>query len=230
MKTAMDLKWISPEVRNQKTVDAFDIAAAGVANLIADLAVHMPESELAPFRESAANMVQFLGCVLPLVTPEEEAKPKPQPKVMTEEEEKMNDVNAAQPPTPPTPPTPSKPNAKPQTPSNVLDGILSGMGTTGAAAAKALGVATPKPQAITATIGSAVPAFPDYPRAPQVLREMARVKAVSNKSVSSPNAQVPMPDDPGDLKDAALVQAVLGEPAVSEYEAASILCEIWRKA
>ncbi len=225
MKTAMDLKWISPEVRNQKTVDAFGIAAAGVANLIADLAAHMPEKELAPFRESAANMVQFLGCVLPLVTPEEEVKPQ----AMTEEEEKMNTINAAQPPAPPKP-QPPQTVSKLQTPSNVLDGILSGMGTTGAAAAKALGVAAPKPQAITATVGAAVPAFPDYPRAPQVLREVARVKAVTNKSVSSPNAQVPMPDDPGDLKDAALVQAVLGEPAASEYEAASVLCEIWRKA
>ncbi len=228
MKTAMDLKWISPEVRNQKTVDAFGIAAAGVANLIADLAVHMPESELAPFRESAANMVQFLGCILPLVTPEEEVKPQPKPQAMTEEEEKMNAINAALPPTPPEPAPQTA--SKHQTPSNVLDGILSGMGTTGAAAAKALGVVAPKPQAITATVGAAVPAFPEYPRAPQVLREVARVKAVSNKAVTSPNAQVPMPDDPGDLKGAVLVQAVLGEPAASEYEAASVLCEIWRKA
>lgn len=228
MKTAMDLKWISPEVRNQKTVDAFGIAAAGVANLIADLAVHMPESELAPFRESAANMVQFLGCVLPLVTPEEEVKP--QPKVMTEEEVKMHTINAAQPPAPP------QATSKPQTPSNVLDGILSGMGTTGAAAAKALGVAAPKPQTLTATVGAAVPAFPDDPRVQQevervqVLREMARVKAVSNKKTTAPNAQVPLPGDPENLKDAALVLDVLGEPAASEYEAASVLCEIWRKA
>lgn len=226
MKTAMDLKWISPEVRNQKTVDAFGIAAAGVANLIADLAVHMPESELAPFRESAANMVQFLGCVLPLVTPEEEAKPMPQPKVMTEDEVKMNAINAAQPPAPPKPATPSA-APRVQTPSNVLDGILSGMGTTGTAAAKALGVAAPKPQALTATVGAAVPAFPDDP---QVLREVARVKAVSNKKTTAPNAQVPLPGDPENLKDAALVLEVLGEPAASEYEAASVLCEIWRKA
>lgn len=223
MKTAMDLKWISPEVRNQKTVDAFGIAAAGVANLIADLAVHMPESELAPFRESAANMVQFLGCVLPLVTPEEEVKP--QPKVMTEEEVKMHTINAAQPPAPP------QATSKPQTPSNVLDGILSGMDkTTGAAAAKALGVAAPKPQTLTATVGAAVPAFPDDPQAPQVLREVARVKAVSNKKTTAPNAQVPLPGDPENLKDATLVLEVLGEPAASEYEAASVLCEIWRKA
>lgn len=227
MKTAMDLKWISPEVRNQKTVDAFGIAAAGVANLIADLAVHMPESELAPFRESAANMVQFLGCVLPLVTPEEEVKP--QPKVMTEEEVKMNAVNAAQPPATSKPATPSA-APRVQTPSNVLDGILSGMGTTGTAAAKALGVAAPKPQALTATVGAAVPAFPDDPQAPQVLREVARVKAVSNKKTTAPNAQVPLPGDPENLKDAALVLEVLGEPAASEYEAASVLCEIWRKA
>lgn len=224
MKTAMDLKWISPEVRNQKTVDAFGIAAAGVANLIADLAVHMPESELAPFRESAANMVQFLGCVLPLVTPEEEVKPQPQPKVMTEDEVKMNAINAAQ---PPAPPPPSQATSKPQTPSNVLDGILSGMGTTGTAAAKALGVAAPKPQALTATVGAAVPAFPEDP---QVLREVARVKAVSNKKTTAPNARVPLPGDPENLKDSALVLEVLGEPAASEYEAASVLCEIWRKA
>lgn len=224
MKTAMDLKWISPEVRNQKTVDAFGIAAAGVANLIADLAVHMPESELAPFRESAANMVQFLGCVLPLVTPEEEVKP--QPKVMTEEEVKMHAINAAQPPAP----APSQATSKPQTPSNVLDGILSGMGTTGTAAAKALGVAAPKPQALTATVGAAVPAFPDDPQAPQVLREVARVKAVSNKKTTAPNARVPLPGDPENLKDSALVLEVLGEPAASEYEGASVLCEIWRKA
>ena len=224
MKTAMDLKWISPEVRNQKTVDAFGIAAAGVANLIADLAVHMPESELAPFRESAANMVQFLGCVLPLVTPEEEVKP--QPKVMTEEEVKMNAINAAQPPATSKPATPSA-APRVQTPSNVLDGILSGMGTTGAAAAKALGVAAPKSQALTATVGAAVPAFPEDP---QILREVARVKAVSNKKTTAPNARVPLPGDPENLKDSALVLEVLGEPAASEYEGASVLCEIWRKA
>ena len=210
MKTAMDLKWISPEVRNQKTVDAFLTAAAGAANLIADLAPHMPENELAPFRESAANMVQFLGCVLPLVTPEEEVKP--QPKVMTEEEEKMAVINAAA----PTPPSPTKPSPKVQAPSNVLDGILSGMGSTGAEAAKALGI-TPKPQA------TGTPAL-------QVLRESTRVKAVSNKKTTAPNAHVPLPDDPGNLKDAALVLEVLGEPAASDYEAASVLCEIWRKA
>ena len=210
MKTAMDLKWISPEVRNQKTVDAFLTAAAGAANLIADLAPHMPENELAPFRESAANMVQFLGFVLPLVTPEEEVKPQPQAK--TEEEEKMAVINAAA----PTPPPPMKPSPKVQAPGSLLAEILGGMGTTGAEAAKALGV-TPKPQA------TGIPAL-------QVLRESTRVKAVSNKKTTAPNAQVPLPDDPENLKDAALVLEVLGEPAASDYEAASVLCEIWRKA
>ena len=224
MKTAMDLKWISPEVRNQNTVDAFCTTAAGVANLIADLANHMPENELAPFRESAANMVQFLGFVLPLVTPEEVAKPQPQPRVMTEEEERMAMINQAIPTPPPAKATPkpapkpaSQSSSLPQTPSSVLDGILNGMGASGAAAAKALGVPAPKAQAPVAS-------------APQILRESARVKAVTNKTVTAPNAQVPMPGDPGDLKETALVQNVLGEPAVSDYEAASVLCEIWRKA
>jgi hypothetical protein len=151
-----------------------------------------------------------------LVTPEEEVKPQPQTK--TEEEEKMDVINAAAPTPPPPmkPSPPTKPSSKVQAPSSVLDGILSGMGSTGAEAAKALGI-TPKPQA------TGTPAL-------QVLRESTRVKAVSNKKTTAPNAHVPLPDDPGNLKDAALVLEVLGEPAASDYEAASVLCEIWRKA
>ena len=253
---SIDLSWISTQARNAKTVESFGITSVALANLIADLAQHLPEEDLAPIREKVVNVVQFLGEVSPLVTPELEnivtdkenddlmnaLHENPIEKMKAEEDAKIqhkkwasvldpSDLqgipvpNAGAKPVPPPPPvfkTKAKPvqatPVTPSTPSRAVEDILKGMGAAGGVAAKLMGTPAVAP---TATVVVPVPKS-------QHSREASRVKATQSK-LTALAASIPDPDPNTDLKTLPFVTQTLGQEAQSDYEAAMVLAEIWRK-
>jgi hypothetical protein len=264
---SIDLSWISTQARNAKTVESFGITSVALANLIADLAQHLPEEDLAPIREKVVNVVQFLGEVSHLVTPEPTVlenlvtdpdanelmnaiQEDPVERMKAEEDAKIqhkkwalaldpSDLqgipipNAGAKPVPPPPPV-IKNKVKPvqatpvtpPTPSKAVEDILKGMGAAGGVAAKLMG--TPGvPQAVaTSAVAQAVTPV-KAPKAQQA-RESSRVKATQSK-LAAPAASIPDPDPNTDLKTLPFVTQTLGQEAQSDYEAAMVLAELWRK-
>jgi hypothetical protein len=231
----VDPAWISNTVRNEKTVEAFITTSVALANLAAELGEHLEEESFSMIRDQIADTVQFLGETLVLVSPP--AKPKDM--VPEAEDDRPARIDPIVTPTPAEVAKASAPMTKSAAGNAAVASVLAGMNPQAIAALASAGIkapvasvaapATPAPTPVAATT-SATPAVAQGVGAPVMERtEASLVKtAKSDVRVAEDLIKSSMDAD-GSLANHPIVVGILGAPAKSDYEAAAVLAETWRK-
>jgi hypothetical protein len=224
----VDPAWISDTVRNEKTVDAFVTTSVALANLAAELGAHLEEESFSLIREQIADTVQFLGETLVLVTPPAKLKDMTGDATPEVIPEATPEVQAAPAPVAKAAPAAARPA------SAAVASVLKGMNPAAVAALAKSGIggAPAKPAPVPAPVAPApAPAVAPTNVSIQNMErtENALIKtAKSDVRIAEDIIQSALPAD-GTLANHPIVVSILGGPAKSDYEAAAVLAETWRK-
>lgn len=209
---AISTDWLSSESRSEESAAALKAAAVVLANLTADLSVHLPSEQFDPLRDKVVDVLTFLDKMMPLVTPVvplaktgEEPQSDPQP-VAAPVTSAPKPVTAKQPL-----PKPAKPvSSPPQTPSNALPSAVAALMSTMSPAAQ---------QAALGALGGQASFTP--------LRQSLREEATAIGMGTT------VPHLLGDALPETITDEVraatdtFGDPA-NDYETAVLAVEIWR--